>query len=191
MKRSWKAKATLRLQHRKIKKVKFSRRQDWGRRQAGKPCSEGTRSQNGRCNIILAVQESSIRDVVNDWLTEWVSESVNFWFQSLQSTAGCRPVVDKCVLSDNWSEGWGDMVQRQRQGQRFGDLVTYWHSGLYLKIWEIWIMTLRISHWQSENGQHVYYVDLTFDNIVRNNQICERTALKGMWQMYIYEEINF
>ena len=95
MKRSWKAKATLRLQHREIKKVKFSRRRDWGRRRAGKPCSEGTRSQNGHCNTILAVQESSRGDVVTDWLNEY--KSVNFWFQRfdfcrrrLQTAERCR-----------------------------------------------------------------------------------------------------
>ena len=42
-------------------------------------------------------------------------------------------------------------MQRQRHWERLSELVAYWHSWLFLTNCETWIMTLRVSDWQSEN----------------------------------------
>ena len=192
MKRSWKAKATLRLQHREIKKVKFSRRQDWGRRQAGKQCSEGTRSQNGRCNTILAVQESSRGDVVTDWLNEY--KSVNFWFQRFDFCRCRLQTAERCrrQMCPFWQ-----VIRRMRR--RGTETEIWWFSDLVTQLTvpeNLNLMTLRISDWQSENDLDsicnvIFAMDLTLVNKVRNDQICKSTAFKGMWEKYICGDTNF
>ena len=55
--------------------------------------------------MFLAVQNSSIGDLVTDWLSEWVT----FWFWHYRVT------LETCDLWDIWSEWWGDLIWPQNR----------------------------------------------------------------------------
>ena len=68
--------------------------------------------------MFLAVQDNSINDLVTHWITQYYCQSVKLTDVLISaSSEHCRAVVDTWVLSNNWSEGWGDIVwptRRQR-----------------------------------------------------------------------------
>ena len=75
----------------------------------------------------LAVQNSSIGDLVTHWVTQSLSQSVTFTF-AIQ-----RAIPETCYHWDIWSEWWGDMTCLRKTYQI---LKIFWKSENFQKFWK-------------------------------------------------------
>ena len=83
-------------------------------------------------------------------LTDEPSLKVTEWLLISESSEHCRPVVDTCDLSDNWSEWWGELTrptsrQRQRQRQRKCNIQSLLCNTVFVLFWPI-LRLISLSH---------------------------------------------
>ena len=82
--------------------------------------------------LFLAVQNSSIGDLVTHSLTDWLTNSLTFTF------AVQRTILETCYHWDIWSEWWGDMTWLKifRKFKKFQKIwKIFWKSEHFSKIW--------------------------------------------------------